>query len=296
MTIAEVRLNRMVSLVAELSRRRDGEQPSATLDELAQLLDTTPEEVQADIRRLTYLYESSDTEWLLSLVLIVEGDRVEGGSGGPFRRPMRLTPDELLVLRLSLGVDGDEIDPLTEEHDRGAAVAPYEPHTGEMGFVDLVLRAIDQQERIELQYTGVEGQEPTVRIVHPYQIVANRGCTYVVGWCELRSAWRRFRVDRILDIRDTKEPFEARGDCPYGRTFDGKGDPLDAVLVRFSDRIARWVSESHSSATRNEDGSVTVAFEAASTEWMVERVLQYGPDAEVLEPASYRRAVQGAVS
>ena len=296
MSIAEVRLNRMVSLVAELSRRRDSAEPTITLDELAQILDTTPEEVQADIRRLTYLYESSDTEWLLSLVLIVEGDRVEGGSGGPFRRPMRLTPDELLVLKLSLGVDGDEIDPLTAEHDRGAAVAPYQPQEGEVGFVDIVLRAIEQQERIELRYAGAEGQEPTARIVHPYQVVANRGRTYVVGWCELRGAWRRFRIDRILEIRDTKEPFEARGDCPYGRTFDGMGDPLDAVVVRFSDRIARWVSESHSSTTRNEDGSVTVAYEVASTEWMVERVLQYGADAEVLEPGFYRDAVQKAVS
>ncbi len=56
------------------------------------------------------------------------------------------------------------------------------------------------------------------------------------------------------------------------------------------------MSESHPSATRNEDGSVTVAFEAASTEWMVERVLQYGPDAEVLEPGLYRDAVEKAVS
>ena len=296
MSIAEVRLNRMVSLVAELGRRRDGEQPAATFDELAQLLDTTPEEIQADIRRLTYLYESSDTEWLLSLTLNVEGDRVEGGSGGPFRRPMRLTPDELLVLKLSLSLDGDEIDPLTPAPEHRPVVAPYEPREGEIDFVDRLLRAIDQQESVELRYAGVEGQEPTVRIVHPYQVVANRGRTYVVGWCELRVDWRRFRIDRILDLRDTKEPFEARGDCPYDRTFDGSADQLDAVLVRFSDRIARWVSESHPSATRNEDGSVTVTYEAASTEWMVERVLQYGPDAEVLEPGLYRDAVLKGVS
>ncbi len=31
----------------------------------------------------------------------------ELGSGGLFRRPMRLTPEELLMLRLSLGLDED---------------------------------------------------------------------------------------------------------------------------------------------------------------------------------------------
>lgn len=297
MSTAATRLNRMISLVAELGRRRDGDEPSATLDELARLLGTTPEEIQADLRRMTYLDESSDTEWLLSLQLIVEGDRVEGGSGGPFRRPMRLTPDELLVLRLSLGVDGDEVVGLGETPDSALQqVAPYSPGEGEEQVVDVLLRAIDQRQCVELRYAGSGSDAPTVRTVHPYQVLANWGRTYVVGWCEMRGKWRRFRLDRILDLIATEDAYAERTDCPYDQIFVGSEDPLDPVQVRFSQRIARWISERHPSATENRDGTVTVTYQAATADWLTERVLQYGADAEVVGPGFYRDAVQKAVS
>lgn len=296
MSTAAARLNRMVSLVAELGRRRDGDEPSATLDELAQLLGTTPEEIQADLRRMTYLDESSDTEWLLSLQLIVEGDRVEGGSAGPFRRPMRLTPDELLVLRLSLGVDAGEVVALGETQDSALEqVAPYSPGVGEEQVVDVLLRTIDQRRCVELRYAGSGSKTPTVRTVHPYQVLANWGRTYVVGWCEMRNGWRRFRLDRILDVIATEDAFTERTDCPYDQIF-GSEDPLDSVQVRFSNRIARWISERYPSATENDDGTVTVTYESATTDWLTERVLQYGADAEVVGPWFYRDAVRRAVS
>ena len=296
MSTAAARLNRMISLVAELGRRRDGDEPSATLDELARLLGTTPEEIQADLRRMTYLYESSDTEWLLSLQLIVEGDRVEGGSGGPFRRPMRLTPDELLVLRLSLGVDADEVVGLGETQDSALEqVAPYSPGEGEEQVVDVLLGAIDQRRCVQLRYAGSGSETPTVRTVHPYQVLTNWGRTYVVGWCEMRGKWRRFRLDRILDVIATEDAFTERTDCPYDQIFRSE-DPLDPVQVRFSQRIARWISERYPSATENGDGTVTVTYQSATTDWLTERVLQYGAEAEVVGPGFYREAVRRAVS
>ena len=76
-------------MLAELNRRRSSDEPAVTFGRLAELFGTTAEQIQADIRRLTF-HDSSESEWLLSLQLLVEGDRVEGGSCGPFRRPMRL--------------------------------------------------------------------------------------------------------------------------------------------------------------------------------------------------------------
>ena len=143
---AKVQLNRMVSLVAELTRRRDEEGSAMSLEQLGQLLDATPREIQADLRRLTYLHESSDTDWLLSLQILVEGNTVEGGSGGPFRRPMRLTPAELLVLRLSLGLDegadphGSPVAELFGNEPMGG-FAPFEHADASRTIVDLLLRA-----------------------------------------------------------------------------------------------------------------------------------------------------------
>lgn len=301
MSTAKVQLNRMVSLVAELTRRRDEEGSAMSLEQLGQLLDATPREIQADLRRLTYLHESSDTDWLLSLQILVEGDTVEGGSGGPFRRPMRLTPEELLVLRLSLGLDedadprGSPVAELLGDEPMGG-FAPFEHADASRTIVDLLLRAETEQRRVEMDYAGLGETEFSARTVHPYQIVNHGGGTYLIAWCETRSDWRRFRVDRILEVRETGESFTARDDCPYDQIFVGQGDTLDEVQVRFSPRVARWLKERYPSATTHHDGAVTVTYQVASPDWLVERVLQYGADAEVVGPAFYRAAVRRAVS
>ena len=93
MTAAD-QLNRIVSLVADMSRRGDG---AVTLAELAEAQDTTVHQVQADIRTLTALDNDPGADWLLALQVTQEGDRVELWSGGPFRRPVRLAPDELTI-------------------------------------------------------------------------------------------------------------------------------------------------------------------------------------------------------
>jgi predicted DNA-binding transcriptional regulator YafY len=41
---------------------------------------------------------------------------------------------------------------------------------------------------------------------------------------------------------------------------------------------------------------VVDTFQASSVEWLVRRVLEYGAEAEVLEPVSYREAMRRAVA
>ena len=71
---------------------------------------------------------------------------------------------------------------------------------------------------------------------------------------------------------------------------------VEQVRVRFSPRVARWIRERYPRCEVQEDGSVVVTFLATSVEWLVRRVLEYGPDAEVLGPGAYREAVRRAVA
>jgi len=41
---------------------------------------------------------------------------------------------------------------------------------------------------------------------------------------------------------------------------------------------------------------VLVQFDASSTEWLTRRVLEFGADAEVVEPPHYRDAVRRAIA
>ena len=60
--------------------------------------------------------------------------------------------------------------------------------------------------------------------------------------------------------------------------------------VRYGPRIARWLLE-RGAGEADDDGSVVVTHEVADPRWLVRHVLQYGPDAEVLE----REEVRGLV-
>jgi predicted DNA-binding transcriptional regulator YafY len=70
----------------------------------------------------------------------------------------------------------------------------------------------------------------------------------------------------------------------------------DRVTVRFRAEVAPWVTEFYTEHRRDADGSVTVQFEATSADWLVRRVLEFGCDAEVVSPASYRDAVVRSVA
>ena len=99
------------------------------------------------------------------------------------------------------------------------------------------------------------------RPVHPYALVYGEGHWYLLAWCTVSEGVRIFRVDRILEVR-----------------------------VRYSPRIARWIAE-REEGVWDADGSFVVNHRAVDPHWVVRHVLQYGPDAVVLEPEKVRRVV-----
>jgi len=66
--------------------------------------------------------------------------------------------------------------------------------------------------------------------------------------------------------------------------------------VRFRREAAPWVTEFFPEHEVCADGSVLVQFDASSTEWLTRRVLEFGADAEVVDPPHYRDAVRRAIA
>jgi predicted DNA-binding transcriptional regulator YafY len=294
-------LNRMVTMVSELTRRSRTDQPSASLDELAERFDATRSQIQADIRALTLLGDDPDADWLLSLSIGQEGDRISIASGGPFRRPIRFTGDELVALQLGLAAveqsDGivssavagllNQAEPVSHTLAGRGRVSP--------SLANLVRTAIRDRQKLEIRYTGERTLGGINRVVHPYQVLEQEGFTYVVAWCELAGGWRHFRSDRILDAVPAGH-YAPRPD--FTRSEDSFAEPPEAtpVQVRFSPAIARWLRERHPDATSGEDGSLVVTYPVASPEWLLRHVLQYGPEAEIIAPASFRDLMRSQLS
>jgi proteasome accessory factor C len=308
---ASAQLGRIVAIVAALSRREAVGAPALTLSEVAAGQGTTIEQVQRDVRALTQASDEPDAEWLQSLSIWQEGDRLSISSRGPFRRPMRFSGDELLALQVGLATEEGGECVLSSELAgvvrAGGAAGADDPSVamglasgaGEAAVADLARRAMDERRVLSILYAGERDRAGTARSIEPHQVVFAEGRVYVVAWCRKSGGWRNFRTDRVIEAIPELAHFEPRSDfVPFvaGETvFRAEPDAVDDVIVKFSPEIARWLVERYPGANRQKDGSAVVTFQVADPAWLVRHVLQYGPDAEVLAPAEYREAVRRAL-
>lgn len=291
-------LNRVVQLVSELTRRDREGSPGAELRDLAARFGVTPSQIQADVRALTHLSDSAGSDWLLSLRVSQEGSTVSVNSGGAFQRPLRLTRDELMAVQIGLaGVAersqlADRLRPLLRPAGPDLIALP----DGNHGVLQQALAAIRDGYRLRLRYVRLGSPNPSERVVHPYEVVGREGHHYLVAWCELAAGWRFFRLDRVLELTILPEPFSRRDDfVPREEVFEEPPGGVDSVQVRFGPAVSRWIREQHPDAVTEPDGAVTVTYRVADPDWLVRHVLQYGEEAVVVAPDSYRELMRRAL-
>jgi len=299
---AVAQLERIVSLVAELSRVAD--EDGRSLSELAGRYSVSPAQIAKDIETLTTLCDHAEAEWLLSLSAWQQDDRVSVTSLGPFRRPVLLSPDERLALQVALALDPEGADlaiRLASALAGAAAQAPAGPSARRpAGLAELLVSAANTRHCVEVRYAGEGDGVGRQSVIEPHELVGYSTRTYVHAWDRDSQGWRLFRLDRFLDALPTETRFDERDDfVPVrgrGDLFRAPASAVETVRVRFSPRVARWIRERYPGCEDDGNGGVVVTFLASSVEWLVRRVLEHGPEAEVLEPAAYREAVRRAVA
>jgi len=118
-----------------------------------------------------------------------------------------------------------------------------------------------------------------------------------VAWCEKVKEFRNFRADRVLEARLFEEEFRPQVLFkPIRKPEDLlRAEEMVTAKVAFSPRIARWLKERYPDGREAGDGRYVVTFKVADAAWFVREVLQYGAEAEVLEPEGLREAVRRAV-
>lgn len=306
MSDAAAQLNRIVQLIADLSRcEREGRE-LVRMSEVALRFGVSAAQIQQDIRTLTIAKDDPEHDWLRSLLVLQEGDAIALWSRGHFLRPVRLTPDEAAAIQIGLAMDGgaralsEQLAGLLEAGAGAAETwrASERVDSGAASVADVAAHAARERRCLELEYAGSDGAV-TRRVVEVRRVVEFEGRSYLIAWCRLSSGRRHFRADRVLSARVMEEPFRDRHEMntvePDG-VFRVPAEAPDSVRVRFSSRVARWLLERYPDAERREDGSVVVTYEVSDLNWLVRTVLQYGAEAEVLGPEAYREAVRRAVA
>jgi proteasome accessory factor C len=136
--------------------------------------------------------------------------------------------------------------------------------------------------QVEIDYVSSSTDEMTTRVVDPTRVHSEAGRWYLDGWCHKADGERRFRVDRVLDVRLTGEQA-----CHRSTSTDGPMPVADAAVVRIAvDEAGAWLLDAVPvMRTEVEPGGRTVVTLAVwGHAWFERLLLQLGRHAEVLEP------------
>ena len=275
------------------------------------------ERLDVDVRTLLKdLHDFSDRAgdppgWIDRVQLFIDAEQVSMGPASHFRRPMALTLGEWRALELGLALlrverPPDERPPLERALEKVRDLMTEAPpddvtHSATLGgerhasALTVLRKAIAEHKRVAITYQKGASDAPDRRTICPYSFVTEQGIWYLVAYCDRSADIRIFRLDRVTALEPLDETFARRDDVDVeamlasGRAF--VGDPPGRLRVRYSPRVARWISEREKGTTLP-DGSLEVEYPMADPDWAMRHVLQYGPEAEVLSPAEVRAEIQ----
>jgi proteasome accessory factor C len=290
------RLRRLLFVVPYVARHR-----GVTVDALARQLGVSREELLRDLELLTMVgrppFQPDDF-----IDLHVENDQVWVDLDQRFSKPPRLTGPEAAALAaaaelLRPGAQTalasalgklERILPASAKkmyRELGSAVNARSQAPEALG---ILTRAVEERHELEFDYAARGSTAAERRRVEPVEVFNHRGQWYLYGWDLTRGSERLFRLDRMTDIRRTDRTFSPRS-MPPARV----PDPAErgSVRVRFTAQAAPYLRERFGGEARElTDGGVEVKV-AGEERWLIQWVLSFGGEAEVLEPAWAREAV-----
>lgn len=156
--------------------------------------------------------------------------------------------------------------------------------------------------QIQIAYRDRTRNENTKRILSPQRLLHYRDNWYLDAWCHLREELRRFALDRIQSVHVLETPAHELPPGDVSRAFDRTygifgGTPTNTAVLRFSGSAAQWVSEEIWHARQQsqwlDDGRYELWIEIGENPAeLIQDILRYGADVEVIEPASLRKIVK----
>ncbi|MFN0062947.1 MAG: helix-turn-helix transcriptional regulator [Myxococcaceae bacterium] len=296
------RLRRLLVLVPYVAQHQ-----GISVSELSQALSLTREALLEDLDLLSMVgrppFNPDDF-----IDVYVENERVYVDLDQRFSKPPRLTPGEATALAAAAALlrpaAGEALQRALTKLERvlpTSAKARYREMAGKIdatteGPPELVplAHAISERQQVRFDYFSQGRGETEARTVEPLELFSHRGHWYLLAHCLARVDERLFRLDRIQNLQTTGVVFAPRNAASRSLpkpTLKGRGD----VRVRFTPTAAAYVQERFGGeAVRLADGGAEVRVTGDAPRWLVQWVLSFGGEAEVVEPEWARQAVAQA--
>lgn len=294
------RLGRLLAIVAWLAGA--GEVPIA---ELAARFEIAPDEVVHELELAACCGIPPYSPDAL-LEIVVSEETVQAYLPKELARPRRLTPAEGLALAASartiLAVPGADRDGALARalrkleallgDDRRLVIRIDAPP-----LLDKVKALVAADEQAEIVYHSASTDETTERVVDPLDVVSLDGHWYLDAYCHKADGVRRFRVDRIREVRPLGTPVLVH---PEGRPAADSfvpGPGAETAVVEL-DGDARWVADSVPVLDERQGAgsALEITLAVGGRAWLERLLLQAGPRARVIAPASLRDAGAAAAA
>ncbi len=162
-------------------------------------------------------------------------------------------------------------------------------------------KAVLEQRRVIIAYQPPPAETPKEHTLDPYQLYFKRRAMYLDAYCPATQDYRVFRLNRVSDVRATGIGFTRHADYNFTERHKHSfsvfvGNTVQRVRVRFNKERAPYIREAcwhHSQQFMDEaDGGLLFEVEVHEPREVGWWVLQWGADAEVLEPESLRQELR----
>ena len=162
--------------------------------------------------------------------------------------------------------------------------------------IQTLLNSIAKKSVICINYFALHSQEHTKREIEAIGIFYKSGYWHLIAYCHLRTAYRDFRVDRIIAIEPTGKTFNSKH--PTLKAYiaqTAKDQELDMVVIRVEKSIHGHLEyQKYYSGFVSEKivgGYIEMTFLTASMEGFARWFMMYGDHAEIISPDSLKETV-----
>ena len=230
------------------------------------------------------------------------------------REALALLTMEHLLENMEPGLLGSHVEPLKsrlaallsagdhsiDEVRRRIRVITLGARRHEPKNFQIVASAVLARERLHLKYWNRSNDETTERDVSPQRLVHYRNNWYLDAWCHLRNDIRSFSLDAISAVavvpgklkEVSEDELKAVLASGYG-IFSGR--KVQWATLRFTPERARYVAlemwHSKQRSRFEKDGAYVIEVPFSSQKELVQDILRFGPDVEVVAPAALRKEV-----
>jgi len=169
----------------------------------------------------------------------------------------------------------------------------------------VVASALLINKQLKIHYTGRDRDKKTERVISPQRLVHYRDNWYIDAWCHLREELRTFSIDRIvysfLINEKVKVIDDASLDAHYCSSYGiFSGIPNKLAILKFNASVAKWVADElwhpEQSGQFDIDGCYQLEIPYRDARELIQDILKFGSDVEVLKPESLRSLLLEKIS